>query len=574
MERAFLLTVHGISDAVIAVAYYSIPLVLPCFIRERRDFSFTAVFAMFGVFSVACGTTNVLDIWTIWHPSYRLSGTLKAAAAASLATVGLLARIVALRRPSELDALNREVTISADRDRATTAILREKNRLRVMAEQMAHVGQWRLDVISNEVYWSKDRTCGVRPTKVGTYEDAVCAHHPDDREQVRAIVKKAIAEGAPFFHEARIVRPDGAIRYVVSSGQSECTSDGKVSAIFGVFQDVTEAKDAERERERLIERVRVATQSARVGIWEWYVVTGTVVWDSMMFALHGFDDAEFSPTFEKWTSCVYHDDCARMQREIALAVSGEGTLDTEFRVLWPNGEVRNMRAMANIIRNESGLAQRMIGTNWDITEVRALADQLRREKEAATFAATHDMLTGLLNRRGLEAWIQLQPGLVGTLLYLDIDGFKAVNDRGGHAAGDETLRLVAGIIGDVIREGDGSARMGGDEFLVVLIDVRDDATTMSVIARITSAVVALFPLGTGDSTRVGISTGVGHLAGEASFADALREADEDLYRRKNQRSSDEAKSRMSSSNRFHLRQPGCAGSVLSFRQRPRFRDSR
>jgi hypothetical protein len=169
------------------------------------------------------------------------------------------------------------------------------------------------------------------------------------------------------------------------------------------------------------------------------VVTGTVVWDSMMFALYGFDDAQSSPTFEKWTSCVHHDDRARTQREMASAVSGEGILDTEFRVLWPNGEVRNMRAMARVIRDESRVAQRMIGTNWDITEVRTLADQLRREKDAATIAATHDTLTGLLNRRGLEAWIQLRAGLVGTLLYLDIDGFKAVNDRGGHAAGDETL---------------------------------------------------------------------------------------------------------------------------------------
>jgi diguanylate cyclase (GGDEF)-like protein/PAS domain S-box-containing protein len=542
--NARLLTLHVISDAVIAAAYYSIPLILLYFIRERRDLPFPAVFAMFGVFIVACGTTHVLDIWTIWHPSYWLSGTLKAiTAAVSLATVGLLARIVpgalALRSPAELDALNRELTIGADRDRATNAMLREKNRLLVMAEQMAHVGHWRLDAGSNEVYCSDEvyRTCGVPPTTIATYKDAVCAHHPDDREQVRTIVEKAIVEGMPFLLESRIVRPDGTIRQVVSCGLWECTSDGKVRAIFGVFQDVTEAKDAEREREHLIERVRVATESARVGIWDWDVGTGTVVWDSMMFALYGFDDAQFSPTFEKWTSCVHPDDRARTQREL---VSGEGTLDTEFRVLWPNGEVHNIRAMARVIRNESGFAQRVIGTNWDITEVRTLADQLQREKDAATFAATHDMLTGLLNRRGLEAWIELQPGLVGTLLYLDIDSFKAVNDRGGHTAGDEILRLVARIIGDAVRDGDGAARMGGDEFLVVLIDVRDHATTMDVISRITSAVSGLFPLGAGDDTRVGISAGVGHLTGQASFADALREADADLYRRKNERSSTKA----------------------------------
>jgi hypothetical protein len=115
--NARLLTLHVISDAVIAAAYYSIPLILLYFIRERRDLPFPAVFAMFGVFIVACGTTHVLDIWTIWHPSYWLSGALKAiTAAVSLATVGLLARIVpgalALRSPAELDALNRELAIT------------------------------------------------------------------------------------------------------------------------------------------------------------------------------------------------------------------------------------------------------------------------------------------------------------------------------------------------------------------------------------------------------------------------------------------------------------------------------
>jgi diguanylate cyclase (GGDEF)-like protein len=161
--------------------------------------------------------------------------------------------------------------------------------------------------------------------------------------------------------------------------------------------------------------------------------------------------------------------------------------------------------------------------------------QIERELSAATFAATHDPLTGLLNRRGLETWIESQRRLVATLLYLDIDGFKAVNDRGGHAAGDDTLRLVARIVHHAVREEDQCARMGGDEFLVVLLSVSDGQNVVDVVTRIISAVDSLHPLGPGDDTRIGMSIGVGHLAGAASFHAALAEADSDLYQRKSER---------------------------------------
>jgi len=160
--------------------------------------------------------------------------------------------------------------------------------------------------------------------------------------------------------------------------------------------------------------------------------------------------------------------------------------------------------------------------------------EIELELRAATFAAAHDPLTGVPNRRGLEAWIEQRPTLIATLLYLDIDGFKAVNDRGGHAAGDDTLRLVARIIRHAVREGDQFARMGGDEFLVVLVNVSESEPATDVIERISTAVGALRPLGSDDETRIGMSIGVGHLSGAASFPAALREADADLYRWKSE----------------------------------------
>jgi diguanylate cyclase (GGDEF)-like protein/PAS domain S-box-containing protein len=304
--------------------------------------------------------------------------------------------------------------------------------------------------------------------------------------------------------------------------------------VTGSIRDISERKDAEQERERAITRMSVATGSARVGIWECQIEAQALFWDPIMFALYGVDEAQFVPSYESWIALLHADDRARVAQELESAVSGTAPYDTEFLTVWPNGEIRYIHATATVLR-KAGVAVRVIGTNWDITEVRMLAEQLRTEKDAATYAAMHDKLTGLLNRRGLEEWIQAHSGLSATLVYLDIDDFKAINDRGGHAAGDEILRRVAGIINHAIRSQDGAARIGGDEFIIVLPDLAR-AETIRVLKRITAALLKLRPLGSEDRTRIRMSNGVSMFAGAAAFSDALREADAELYRHKRRRS--------------------------------------
>ncbi len=121
------LTLHVISDALIATAYFSIPALLLWFIRHRRDLGgFTPVLSMFGVFIVACGATHVMAIWTIWHPDYWIDGALKAVtAAASVGTalmmVPLLPKALALRSPAELERVN------ADLEHALHDLARERH---------------------------------------------------------------------------------------------------------------------------------------------------------------------------------------------------------------------------------------------------------------------------------------------------------------------------------------------------------------------------------------------------------------------------------------------------------------
>jgi hypothetical protein len=75
------------SDALIAIAYYSIPITLVYFVRKRDDLPFNWIFLLFGAFIVACGTTHIMEIWTLWHPTYWLSGFIKAITALVLEAV-------------------------------------------------------------------------------------------------------------------------------------------------------------------------------------------------------------------------------------------------------------------------------------------------------------------------------------------------------------------------------------------------------------------------------------------------------------------------------------------------------
>jgi PAS domain S-box-containing protein len=515
-----LLALHVISDSIIALAYFSIPLILALCIRTVKDVPFRGVIAMFAVFIVACGLTHVLDVWTVWHPIYWVSGALKALTAlASVATAGALIRVVpralAYKSPAELSAINdqlvrsrrhyalltdtlpqmigvldasatlwfankqwstytgtlvgeaglahadrlihpddapvaavlfgatttcderraqvrirrhdgvyrwhdvwvrplddeataagrhlftctdiddqhaaktalaasaAQLTLIAKRESETAAALREKNRLMVMAEELARVGHWRLDLRTKEVHWSDEvfRTHGQPSTYRPTLETGFAAYLPADRERVAAAVDKCIADGTPFAFDARITRPDGAIRDVASHGQCERGEDGTVSAIVGVFRDVTETKDAERERARLLERITLATQIAGVGIWDWDIATGTVDFDAMMFALYGHSARASAPTYDAWLALLHDEDRARAHEELGLAVAGAATLDTEFRVVWPNGEVHHLRALATRVCDDNGNVKRIVGTNWDVTEVRRLAEQVQCEKE-------------------------------------------------------------------------------------------------------------------------------------------------------------------------------------------------
>ncbi|WP_229458866.1 GGDEF domain-containing protein [Massilia glaciei] len=180
------------------------------------------------------------------------------------------------------------------------------------------------------------------------------------------------------------------------------------------------------------------------------------------------------------------------------------------------------------VLDEQGRVEAVAGTARDITERKANEERVRR-------SANYDSLTGLPNlslfRDRLDHEIKhaLRTGLPLALLFIDLDGFKAVNDELGHAAGDELLRQAAHRINGCVRDTDTVARIGGDEFTVILTDVTREAHIDVIARELLDALGAPFPLGPQNAT-ISASIGISLSPQDSIVPDMLvRNADLAMY---------------------------------------------
>ena len=126
------------------------------------------------------------------------------------------------------------------------------------------------------------------------------------------------------------------------------------------------------------QRLTLAVRAGGVGIWDYDVVNNLLVWDEQMYRLYGITRDQFGGAYETWQGGLHPEDRQRGDAEIQLALKGDRDFDIEFRVLWPDGSVRHIRGFASVERDGTGRPQRMVGTNWDITERKLAEEELAR----------------------------------------------------------------------------------------------------------------------------------------------------------------------------------------------------
>ena len=306
----------------------------------------------------------------------------------------------------------------------------------------------------------------------------------------------------------------------------------------------------EDEMRALSQRLQIALETSKIGVWDFDTVTGELIWDERMKDLYDVSPRERSAGYSDWVGAMHPHDLPKAELDFSRAIELERQYNSEFRVVCKNGDIRHIRAMGTTYRDSCG-HKKIVGVNWDVTSDIRMQEDLRDAKRRADIqntqleearlvmesAAMHDALTGLPNRRyldrivaGHEAGTDSEPGL--TIMHIDLDRFKDINDTLGHAAGDRILKHAASTLNGNIFEGDFLARIGGDEFVIVSNASNAGRDYMELAERLIDAISRPI-VHEGHECRVGASIGIASRRdGGEGIGQLLVNADIALYEAK------------------------------------------
>jgi diguanylate cyclase (GGDEF)-like protein/PAS domain S-box-containing protein len=327
------------------------------------------------------------------------------------------------------------------------------------AEEVAGIGAFEHDLETDEVEFSPGLLRILAAPRHLSRRDLLGRLESRDRELLTTAIVQAKGQGKPFSLELRLLRFDGAQRTMLVRGKVFRHGDRR--CLIGTVQDVTEEVEARAARD-LLSYVVDSTDDAIIT----KASDGTVTsWNRGAERLYGYSATE---ALGRPISIIEPPELAGEQEEITRKVfSGESVDHYQTERVRKDGERITVLLTISPVRDANGQIVLAAVIARDITE------RVRHEARLRHLA-DHDQLTGLFNRRRFDEELKRELARAGrfdargALLNIDLDNFKSINDRAGHAAGDRVLQTVASVLRKRFRASDVVARLGGDEFCVLL----------------------------------------------------------------------------------------------------------
>jgi diguanylate cyclase (GGDEF)-like protein/PAS domain S-box-containing protein len=357
--------------------------------------------------------------------------------------------------------------------------------------------------------------------------------HPDDRERVLAEDERTDRTGEPFSMKYRVVDQKGRAIWIRDEATLVRDAAGDSLYWFGTLIDITERMRTEDALREARDRFRSIFDHAPIGVAMVSLEGRYLQVNRSLGEILGYTEEELQAL--TWQEITHPDDLAASSAYARRIVEGEfPRYHLEKRFLHADGHKVWASLSVSLVRDGEGEPLYFVSQIQDVSERKVLEERLMHQ-------AFHDTLTGLPNRHLLVN--RLAHALERTrrrgdrqvvVLFMDLDGFKIVNDSLGHDTGDHLLTLLAERLRRCVRPEDTLARFGGDEFVVLLEDVEDPGEAVRVAERITNELKKPFVM---DGRSLVASVSIGIALGNVRTKnplDLLRDADTAMYRAKSE----------------------------------------
>lgn len=261
----------------------------------------------------------------------------------------------------------------------------------VEAQRAAKVGNWETDLYDLSVLWSAEtyKIFDLDPgTFQPTHESFLSFVHPDDKQLVDDAFVNSFKTKNYNSIEHRIITSKGNLKYVEERWKIIFDKQGYPIRTFGTCQDITDRKMVELELvhakievEENEFRLKLAAESAQLGIWDWYIQENKLIWDKKMYEIFGLQEDTTANKFETWADSLHPEDKDYAIQEVNSVIMGKKSFDTTFRILKPDGKTAYIKGDAILLKDLNGNPYRMIGMNRDISKTEEYKEKLKQSEE-------------------------------------------------------------------------------------------------------------------------------------------------------------------------------------------------
>lgn len=410
------------------------------------------------------------------------------------------------------------------------------------AQSIAHLGSWSTNLLTNEHHWDDEifHILGDIPQSFQpTYKRLFKIMTPKSKNKnLREIAQVFRGEKSKYNGKIEIIRKDGTLAQIEVQSRIIYDDKGQAVSLVGTALDISRQNELEEQLRKESSLLKSIINTVPIRIF-WKDLNLRYLGSNKLFAkdanlenedeLIGLSDNDMPWVDE--ADAYREDDRVVMDTGIAKLEFEESQTHEDGSVIW-------VSTSKVPLKNEEGKIFGILGTYHDITAKKEHEEMLRSHRDALQYQANHDILTGLPNR--LLFMDRLNQSLYKAnrncskvaVLFLDMDRFKEINDSFGHSFGDEAIKEVAQRLKSKVRKSDTVARFGGDEFVMILDDIKDPVAIVNIVQKLTE--IMKRPINIHSHTLyVTLSIGISIYPDDTVLAtDLLKNADAAMYKAK------------------------------------------